>query len=198
MLFVVGQLVAGALLYGQLPARVVTHWAGTTDPGAALPRLLVVVGMPMFTLAAFGFLLVAPRLNPSHATSESFWWIYEWFAVTVAGLLTYVQTVVLAANLGHVVPLSTALPPALGIVWISLGSVVGRAEPDWVVSLRVPWLLPDGEPWEVTHRVGGWLLRGAGVVSALAARTEYGLLVAFVSPVVATLLTLAYSHRRWG
>lgn len=62
--------------------------------------------------------------------------------------------------------LVTALPLSLLLAW--LGNYLPRVEPNRLIGIRTPATLASEEVWRKTHRLGGYLLFAAGVLSAAA------------------------------
>lgn len=51
------------------------------------------------------------------------------------------------------------------VLMIGLGNVLPRLPRNGLVGIRTPWTLADPMVWERTHRLGGYLLTAAGLVS---------------------------------
>ncbi len=79
---------------------------------------------------------------------------------------------------------------------IALGNVMPKLPRNGLVGIRTPWTLADPSVWERTHRVGGYLITAAGLVS-LASLPAAGKRAARL-PVAALLsavgLSVAYSY----
>jgi uncharacterized membrane protein len=72
---------------------------------------------------------------------------------------------ILAHSLGVPVDMSRMPRVVYGILMIGLGNVMPKLPRNGLVGIRTPWTLADPAVWERTHRVGGYLVTAAGLVS---------------------------------
>jgi len=186
-------LLLGLLLLGlaQAPAeRVPIHWnaAGQID-GFASKWLALGLGVGIYLL-----FLILPRLDPGQANYAQFAGAY---GVIRLAVLAWLVALLGAGALG----LSMAgLPHVLGgALFIVAGSVLGKIRPNWFVGVRTPWTLASKRAWVRSHRLGGWLFLGWGLLELAAGllRPALGLTVLIGGAVVVTVTLLVYSYLVW-
>jgi uncharacterized membrane protein len=83
-------------------------------------------------------------------------------------LFAVLYGVTVLAALGQPIDVGAAVSLGIGGLFIVLGSVTHRIQPNWFVGIRTPWTLSSDLSWEKTHRVGGWLFLALGPLLALA------------------------------
>ena len=71
----------------------------------------------------------------------------------------------------------------IGVLFVGLGNVMGKIRPNWFVGFRTPWGLNSPDVWTRTHRFGGRLMLGLGLVLIVA-----GLL--FPAPITTTIVAV--------
>ena len=156
---------ASAAVHPALPARMATHWGPNGAVDGTMSRLAGAFFVPVFGIAIYAVLLVAPRLDSDKQNIESFRGAYEWFAAGMMWFLGYVHGLVLLWNLGVRPPIGAALAPGLAAVLYASGALVERAEPNWIAGVRTPWTLDDDTVWERTNRRAALALKLAGVLA---------------------------------
>lgn len=60
------------------------------------------------------------------------------------------------------------LPAALGLFFIVVGNVMGKARQNKFVGVKTPWTFKSKSTWDATHRVTAWLWVGAGLAMIIA------------------------------
>ena len=190
-----------------MPETVPTHWGvdGTADgwdsKGSTIPMGVV---MPFLILA---LLFAVPHFDPRGASFNSFKGVYQGFSAAFTVFMVVVAWITPLTALG-------ALPTAggsfvniivfgfLGLLFVGLGIVMPRIEPNYTFGVRVPWALADPENWRRTHRFAGPVFVAMGVAtlaSALLASMapELTLVVLLVALLGGTALVALYSFLLW-
>ncbi|MGH2441788.1 MAG: SdpI family protein [Chloroflexota bacterium] len=83
--------------------------------------------------------------------------------VEMASLPTHLA--ILGIGIGLPISLRRLLPAVYGVLMVALGNVLPKLPRNSLVGIRTPWTMLDPEVWERTHRLGGYLVTGSGVVS---------------------------------
>jgi immunity protein, SdpI family len=197
--------VAGAFLlsfavYAQLPLRMAVHWDVNGNPNGYSGRLMGAFLLPVMTLAIWGFLRGLPYIDPRRANYAKFQGTYDLMIDLFVTLMALVHVAVVGRALGWPVPDVTRTAPILvGAVTLILGNVLPRARSNWWFGIRTPWTLTSDTVWTKTHRVGGYLLTAAGVITLLSVflPPRASFVVLMVSICGASLGAVAYSYFAW-
>lgn len=192
-------LAASAVAYSALPAQVATHWGSDGMANGWTPRLPAVLVMPAFVLATWALLRAAPRIDPRNATYPKFAGSYAVIGVAVLLMLAAGHAMILAVGVGWHVPVVRLGALSIGALTLVLGNVMPRLQPNYFIGVRTPWTLASDPVWARTHRVGGYLLVGAGIVAVVAGLIggAYALSIAAGALIGVLLVTVCYSYVAW-
>ena len=182
------------------PDRVPTHWGVSGQPdqfAAPFPGLFL---LPMIMALLALVLPILPRIDPRKQNYRAFGSTYMAIQTGILVFMLALHAVTIAAALGLDINMNRAIVPLVGVLFVGLGNVMSKLRPNWFVGIRTPWTLSSPDVWTRTHRFGGRLMLGLGLVLIVA-----GLL--FPAPVAATTagvgacglvaLTFGYSYLVW-
>ncbi len=197
---VAGAFLLSAAVYSRLPARMATHWGIDGTPNGYSSRLVGAFVMPVMALAIWGFMRGLPYIDPRRANYAKFQSTYDLMVNAVVTLLALVHVFVIGHALGWPMPDPGRMAPLLvGTMTLILGNVMPRARPNWWFGIRTPWTLTSDTVWTKTHRVGGYLMTAAGVVTLLSVflppRATF--VVLMVAIIGASLGSVVYSYFAW-
>jgi uncharacterized membrane protein len=185
--------------FAKLPPRVPVHWnaGGTVDRYGS--RLQGAFLLPAVMLGLWLLLRILPRIDPRRVNYEKFADTYELLVTSVVALLAVMHLAVVAAALGWPVSTSRLAPALVGLEFLVLGNALPRARPNWWFGIRTPWTLSNDRVWMRTHRVGGYLLAGAGLVLIVAATLPpvWTIALGGVAVGAAAFGSLIYSYFAW-
>ncbi len=192
-------LAASAVVYRALPPVLATHWGADGTGNGWTPRLPAVLLLPGLAIVLWLVLRAAPAIDPRKARYAQFAGTYRTVAILPLALLAGVHGIILAAGLGYHLPVARLAVLGVGALLLVLGNVLPRVRPNYFVGIRTPWTLASDAVWARTHRVGGYLLAGAGVVTLAAGLLggPYVLPAAVASATAAALATVCYSYAAW-
>lgn len=176
------------------------HWnaSGEADGFAsAIPALLMPVGLSVLV----GLLMAAiPRMEPLQDRLEASAPVLRASWIGVMLLMVYVQVMIAAPALGWTIGTDLLLA-GMGVLLVMVGNALPKSRPSFFVGIRTPWTLTDTDNWIATHRLGGKLMMGAGVVMVIIAFVplppEWRLSAMALPLIVATLVPVAYSWWLW-
>jgi uncharacterized membrane protein len=196
---IVVTVVGSAIVYPRLPDRVPVHWDVHGQVNRYGSRLEAAALLPLVMLGTWLLLRLLPRIDPRRMNYAKFADTYDLFVNSLLTLFAILQGVSLAAALGRPLPMNRVVPALVGMLFIILGNALPRARPNWWFGIRTPWTLSSDRVWMKTHRVGGYLMVGAGLlmVGAAAVQSAWTLLVAFVAMLAAGFGSLVYSYFAW-
>jgi uncharacterized membrane protein len=196
---IVVTVVGSAIVYPRLPDRVPVHWDVHGQVNRYGSRLEAAALLPLVMLGTWLLLRLLPRIDPRRMNYAKFADTYDLFVNSLLTLFAILQGVSLAAALGRPLPMNRVVPALVGMLFIILGNALPRARPNWWFGIRTPWTLSSDRVWMKTHRVGGYLMVGAGLlmVGTAAVQSAWTLLVAFVAMLAAGFGSLVYSYFAW-
>lgn len=202
-------LLLAALAFGlwampHLPARVTSHWDLAGRPDGTMGRTLAAVFLPLFggvIGVVFAFL---PRADPRREglLHGGIWWT---LGNAVLIFLACVHVAMLGYNLGWPISITGVALVGGGLLFILIGFLMPRMQPNWFMGIRTPWTLTSDTVWRQTHALGGRVFAAAGAVLVVLAfvRPPHALLVlacvvgtAVLLPVVASYLLWRHERRR--
>lgn len=197
---IAGAFVLSVLVYHQLPNPMATHWGINGQPNGYSSRLMGAFIMPVMALLIWGFMRGLPHIDPRRANYAKFQGTYDLMINAIVTLLAVIHVAVIGRALGWPLPgIHRTAPLAVGAITLVLGNVLPRARSNWWFGIRTPWTLSSDTVWTKTHRVGGYLLSIAGIVTLLGAllppRVSFAVLM--VSVIGASLGSVVYSYFAW-
>jgi len=167
LLVIAAMFAAAAAVWPSAPDAIPVHWNvnGEVDRyGGRFEGLLL---LPLAALVIYLLMRYLPRIDPLRANYARFSGAYTAIRAAVLALMAGIYGMVIAWVQQKPVDMSKLVPAALGGLFLLLGSVLGKVKPNWFVGIRTPWTLSSARSWERTHRLGGWLFMGLGLLFLL-------------------------------
>lgn len=188
------------ILYRRLPDPMPTHWNMQGQVDGYSSRLVGAFLMPLIMIAIAALIPVLPKIDPRGANYEKFDTAYFTIMNATITLMFVIHVFALAAAIGFSVSVGRLIPTAVGLLFIVIGNIFPRIRPNWMVGIRNPWTLSSDRVWERTHRLGGYLMLGLGVLlllsGPLAPSTATFILVLVGTVAVGIGITI-YSYVLW-
>jgi uncharacterized membrane protein len=188
-----------AVVWPTLPERVPIHWnlAGEVDGWGG--RFTGVLLLPLMAVGLYLLLAFIPRLDPGRANYASFATAYAVIRTAIMAVFAGIHAFTIAWARGFRPSAQVYVMGSVAFLFIVLGGVMGKVRPNWFVGIRTPWTLSSKTAWTKTHRLGGWMFIGAGVVSLLSLPLPpawtFGIVMSAVG--IASLVPIAYSYVVW-
>jgi uncharacterized membrane protein len=193
---VLAGFIIGAALFGQMPDPMASHWNAAGEADGTISRFWGVFLIPVISLGVLLLFLAIPRIDPLRANIDKFKGYYYGFATVFMIYFLYIYILTMLWNLDMRFDMTKALMPAMGILFIFVGAMIRKAKRNYMVGIRTPWTLASDEVWERTHKLGGWLFIGAGVVIGILAifltTATFWVLIGLILGV--TVFTMIYSY----
>ena len=160
-------MLAGVLLWDQLPERMAIHWGANGEADGWSSRPVAVFGMPLFLLAIhwLGVWMTGQDKRNRHQ-NEKVLQIIFWIApaVSLFGMgSTY------ASALGQSLPVDRLVMLLLGILFVIIGNYLPKCRQNYTIGIKIVWTLSDEENWNATHRLAGKLWMAGGFLLLLCA-----------------------------
>lgn len=195
-ILIVASTLAGLLLWNQLPDPMASHWGTNDQVNGTMSKFWGVFLMPLITIAMLLLFLVIPSIDPLKANIAQFREYFNTFIALIVAFMVYIYALTLIWNLGYTnFRMSTAMLPAMGLLFIFVGVMIGKAKRNFFIGIRTPWTLSSDKVWDETHRVGSKLFIASGVLALLGAFfPNYAFWFIFVPIIGTTLFTVVYSY----
>ena len=198
-------LIAGAVLfslavYSRLPDQVPVHWGFSGEPDRFGTRVEGAFLMPAIMIALLVLMRWYPSRDPRAANIAKFRDAYDTVVTGTIALLSGIHVLALGDALGWRIDMARAVLISLGVLFILLGNLLPVVRSNFIFGIRTPWTLSSETVWTRSHRVGGYAMVAAGVITivgALLAR-PWGLAVALTSLVVSAVIPVVYSYVLWA
>ena len=201
-LLIAGMAAATAWAWQQIPdgVQLPVHFGIDGKPDGFAPKAEALLVMPGLAIVLTLLFLVLPKLDPRRENIEASAKFWNAAALTAVALLAYVHGLLIATALGQGIDMTSALLPALSVMFMVLGNYLSKTRANWFGGIRTPWTLSSDYAWARTHRVAGTLYILSGVVS-LAVWAFIGTSAAFIALVggivVASILSVVLSWVFW-
>lgn len=186
------------VLYPTMPDPMPSHWNAAGEVNGYMSKFWGLFLMPLISLGLFLMFLAIPRIDPLKANIAQFIESYNWLMVLLIVYMLYVYALTLISALGYQFNMTTMLLPAMGILFIVIGFLIGKAKRNFFVGIRTPWTLSSDTVWAKTHQLGKWTFIGAGVVTILCAFLNgFGFWVMMITLMAAAFVPIIYSYILW-
>ncbi len=190
-------VVAGAVLWNQLPEQMASHWNANDEVDGYMPKFWGVFLMPMVTLGMFGLSILLPNIDPLKANIATFRGAFNLFILLITVFMLYIHALTIVWSLGFKnFRMSSTMLPFLGVLFIFIGYMLRQAKRNFFIGIRTPWTLSSDTVWEKTHQLGSILFIASGALAILG--SFFGGMVAFwllfIPLIGSTLFLVVYSY----
>jgi uncharacterized membrane protein len=195
VLLVVLATLVGVAAYPRLPQQVASHWNTQNQVNGYLSRFWGAFLMPILAVGMFLLFLLIPAIDPLKANVAKFRGTFNAFIALVIAFVVYMQFLTLIWNLGYHFNMGAAMLPALGLLFIFAGVLIGKAKRNWFIGIRTPWTLSSDKVWDETHHLGAKLFIGSGILTLVGAFFErYALWFILVPVLESAVFLVVYSY----
>lgn len=157
---------AGLLLWNRLPDPMASHWGMNDQVNGTIDKFWGVFLLPLIVLGMAALFLLIPSIDPLKANIAKFRDSFNALIVLIMIFIIYLYGLTLAWNLGYTgFRMSSAMLPALGLLFIFLGSLIQKSKRNFFIGIRTPWTLSSDTVWDETHRMGGPLFKLSGLLA---------------------------------
>ena len=157
-------LVAGIILWDQLPERIPTHWGIDGQINGWSGKGFAVFFLPALMAGIHLLCVLASSLDPK---GKNYAPQMLRFALWICPVLSLVlNSIVYAFALGYdVLNVPMILCILVGIMFIIVGNYLPKCPQTYTMGIKLPWTLDNEENWNATHRFGGWVWVLCGVAT---------------------------------
>jgi len=198
-LLIVAMWLMAALEWPSAPARIPVHWNASGQVNGYGGKVEGLLLLPAMTAVIYVLLLLLPRIDPGRANYAQFRVPYAIIRLSFVVLMAGIYAVTLLWIRGTHLDIAAIVPIAVGLLFVVLGSLMGKLRPNWFVGIRTPWTLSSKRAWVNTHRLGGWVFLALGllfVVTGILRRAWFAPLTVGAL-VVGVLVLVVYSYLEW-
>jgi immunity protein, SdpI family len=198
-ILILASVVFSVAVWSRLPERMPVHWGLHGEVNGYGSRAEGAFLLPIIMLGLWLLLRFLPRIDPRRANYAKFADTYELLVDSLVTLFAVMHVALIGAALGWPVSMERIAPALIGLQFIVLGNALPRARPNWWFGIRTPWTLSNDRVWTRTHRVGGYLMAGAGVVLLIAAALPgtWTFALGVAAAITAGFGSLVYSYFAW-
>lgn len=195
-------MIAGFMLWNELPEKIATHWGMDGEVNGWSSRLTVVVWIPIFLLLVHLFCIavtMSDRRNKNQ--SKKVIGMVCWICPLVS---LFMNGCIYASAFGRSFDMSMAVMLFFGLFYLILGNYLPKCKQNYFIGIRIPWTLLDEENWNATHRFTGKLFVVCGLVIMAGAWISedmliYAIVIMTVIPLaISVLYSYVYYKKQWG
>ncbi len=179
--------------FPSLPEDIPVHWGNGGVDGYQSK------GMAFITLHAimifiYILMMVLPKIDPKKKNYTYFSKGYMRINYALITLFFVINMIILLISLGNDIPMERLAGPFVGVLFMILGNYLQQARTNFFIGLRTPWTLSNEEVWMKTHRLGGKLFMGGGLLILLTffMPTEWEFYI--ITGVVAIIVVVPYAY----
>lgn len=152
-----------ALLYPRLPDQIPTNWNfnGGVTYSSRFHIWIIAAMLPLFAI----LFDVMPHLDPRYRNYQKFSRFYDGFCVGMQLFLTMVTGIIISESFfpGRIQTAKVILL-MLAVMFLLIGNYLPKVQSNFYMGIKTPWTLSSDEVWRKTHRLGGKLYAGCGIL----------------------------------
>jgi uncharacterized membrane protein len=191
------QILISVISYPFLPDQVPSHWNILGQVDGYMPKLVAAILFPAISLLMAvlvrGLIMIGPRLGRANQHATLKYTDYILAAILLFTLAIQLLTIEVALQLPVDVPFTLNL--LLSLLFIVIGSCLGKVRRNFWAGIRTPWTLVSDTVWERTHRLGSRLFVAVGLLGlATSFISVLRVLSVIVGVVVVTIVLVVYSY----
>ena len=197
ILLVISFILAIAL-YPVMPDPMPSHWNAAGEVNGYMSKFWGLFLMPLITFGIVLIFIAIPHIDPLRSNIAQFIEAYNLMVVLFVVYMLYIYILTLLAAWGVPFNMTTMLLPAMGLLFVAIGYLLGQAKRNFFIGIRTPWTLTSDTVWAKTHRLGKWMFISAGIVCIPCAFLgEVGFWVMMIAIMAAAIVPIVYSYILW-
>jgi uncharacterized membrane protein len=156
-------VVINIIAYPYLPNKVPVHWGINGDVnryGSKLELVMLGVLPLIILLMQKGISRVDPNKLSYTKHARPYWII----SLLIVLFLSLMNIVAIINALGYNIPFTRVTPILLGLLFIGIGNYSTQIRHNYFIGFKTPWALASEYVWTKTHRFGGYVFVGIGLI----------------------------------
>lgn len=155
-------------LYPSLPEKIPMQWNYNWNVSKTGPKhmILFLSALPLLMVVLFAYL---PKLDPRGENYKKHKKVYELLKYVLMIFLIFLNWITIAVAFEIRLPIKAILTLVFGLLFIIIGNYLPKFKSNYFVGIRNPWVLSDDTVWRKTHKAGGYVFIGTGVMFILSA-----------------------------
>ena len=195
LLIVIISFIIGIASYNYLPDRLASHWGQNGNVNGYMPKFWALFLMPIISVGMFLLFYFLPKIDPLKKNYEKFRIYYESFILIIILFLFYIYLLTILWNFHIQFSMNIALIPALGFLFIYVGTIMKYLKRNWFIGIRTPWTISSEKVWDKTHKLGSILFKISGVITIIGIFFDDFILYFVLVPVIVSAVALfIYSY----
>lgn len=154
-------ILLGLYFWNDLPDTIATHFNAQNVADGFSSKGFTVFGIPALLCAVhiLGFIVTNadPKKQNIGKQINLVYWIVPVISITM-------MSFVIATALGNELNIGMIVNLILGVLFIAIGNYLPKVRQNYSFGIKIPWTLNSEENWNRTHRLGGWLFVGLGIL----------------------------------
>lgn len=186
-------IVAGVILWDQLPNIVPIHFGANGKPDGYATRFVAVFVMPLVLLAFHWLCTLGTAADPKNKNIDKkalglVLWICPMISLLVNG-------VVYVTALGIVIDILMIFGLFFGCLFVVIGNYMPKCRQSYTMGIKLPWTLENEDNWNRTHRFAGRLWTLGGLLTIVTAFLGNAFIFVFLGLVLLmVIIPTVYSY----
>ena len=199
LLLLAGMFILAAATWSSAPDQIPVHWNVSGEVDSYGGRFEGLLAIPLLSLGIYLLFWFIPLIDPGRANYQRFAGAYTTLRTAIIILMTAIYGIVHLWLRGHKISVETLVPILVGALFMVLGNIFGKIRPNWFVGIRTPWTLSSKTAWVKTHRLGGWIFIGLGLlfIGVGILRAGWAMWIIVVCGGISVAGLAAYSYWVW-
>jgi len=182
------------IFYPALPEKIPSHWNASGNIDAYMEKGLMLLLMPLCSLAAALLFLILPKIDPLKKNYKYFMTYFRGMLLTLVAFFLYLHVLVIMAGLGFTIKMNYWLMPAMSALFLYLALLLRKSRRNWFIGIRTPWTLSSDVAWDKTNKVASTVMAILAIILLMVMFLEQAILI-FIAFLIAAIFGLfVYSY----
>ena len=194
MLVLIG-LATAWYFYPLMPERMASHWNAQGNVDGYMSKGLALFIFPVLMIIFNILFYFIPKIDPEKQNIEKVWKYFDRFIVVFNLFMLYIYSLTIVFNMGMTMNMTVALMPAFAILFYFCGELVGKAERNYTIGIKLPWTLANDDVWNKTNKLGEKLFKLVALFTLLGTFfSDYAIWLMFVPLTISIVYLFIYSY----